>query len=104
MRSTTMSSSSSALTLAAAWATAPGSAVNGAPSQGAAAAGGGVGAERAAPAPDGKARPARASKARSDFRVLLSLRDIASPGGEGAPGLGRWERDDFSMPFRRGRG
>src|SRR3982751_4533656 len=105
MRSTTASSSASDLTWAAASATAPGSAVNGAASQGAAAAGGGVDVEvwwggRAAPA--GKARATRADRARRDFRVLLRLRDIASPGGEGAPGAGRRERGDFTMPSREG--
>src|SRR3954468_9096637 len=111
MRSTTASSSSSDLTWAAARATAPGSAVNGAASQGAAAAAWpGVAGEaageavwdgRAAPAPDGRARPKKADRTRRDFRVLLSLGDIASPGGEGAPGAGRGNRSDFIMPFGR---
>src|SRR3954451_20939705 len=99
MRSTTASSSASDITWAAASATAPGSAVNGAASQGAAAAvragvagvaAGVVEARwegRAAPA--GKARPMRADRARRDFRVLLMVSDIASPGGEGAPGASR---------------
>src|SRR4051794_1486381 len=105
MRSTTASSSASDLTWAAASATAAGSAVNGAASQGAAAVGGGVlgGAWREGrAAPAGRARATRADRARRDFRVLLRLRDIASPGGEGAPGAGRRERGDFTMPARKG--
>src|SRR4051794_12091756 len=124
MRSTTASSSASDLTWAAASATAPGSAVNGAASQGAAAAvwpgaagdAAGMAAGMAAgdaagvvdarregrAAPAGKAKATRADRARRDFRVLLMVRDIASPGGEGAPGAGRRERGDFTMPLRQG--